>query len=464
MLFSGIIDLSYKFVILLNMSSQKKFLHRILLLVIFPIVIQVFDVSIFGLSGFLRYLIADLVVVAAIILYQVAQLFVASLVEEKMKNVLKDLEAQRQTLISDKLQSEALFANIGDGIISTNKDGVIEMINGSALNMLGLHRDVVINQPLVSIFKLVDGKDQPVSASESPIELARSTGTRTTVPLGKTYYYKRPDGKKFPVNMTVTPYILDGSVRGIVQVFRDVTLEKDVDRMKTEFVSLASHQLRTPLSSINWYAEMLLSGDAGALSESQTKFVQEIYKGNQRMVNLVNSLLNVSRIELGTFAVDPERVDVHELVQTVIDEMKPVIEKNNVVLTTVFDPNLNYLTLDSKLFSIVLQNLLTNAIKYTQEKGKIVLSVKKQKDNVLFSISDTGFGIPQKDQGKIFTKMFRADNAKVRDTGGTGLGLYLIKSIVEQTANGKIWFESVENEGTTFYVSIPSKGMTKKGG
>jgi PAS domain S-box-containing protein len=384
--------------------------------------------------------------------------------EEQIRKVLNDLEERSQRLAADKAKDEALFANIGDGIVSTNQDGVITMVNDSALNMLGYSREEIVNKPVTGAFELVDEHDSSISLSERPMVLALSTGLKTKTPLGKTYYYLRKDGTKFPANITVTPFVLNGKIVGVVEVFRDVTLEKEIDRMKSEFVSLASHQLRTPLSTIGWYAEMLLSGDAGKLNAEQKTFLDEIYKGNQRMVELVNSLLNVSRIELGTFSVDPEMADVKEIAETVFDELKPQILQKQLEITKSYDPKLGKISLDTKLFRIVLQNLLTNAIKYTPEKAKVGIAIKKRKEDILFSVSDTGYGIPKKDQEKIFTKMFRADNVKAKDTSGTGLGLYIIKSIIEQASGGKVWFESEENKGTTFYFTLPLTGMVKKEG
>ncbi len=153
-----------------------------------------------------------------------------------------------------------------------------------------------------------------------------------------------------------------------------------------------------------------------------------------------------------------------ELVQTVFDELKPQIEKKQMKVSSEYDSKLGKISVDPKLLRIVFQNLLTNAVKYTPEKGQIILGIKKEKDNILVSVADNGYGIPKKDQDKIFTKMFRADNVKIKDTTGTGLGLYIIRSIIEQTANGKIWFESKENKGTTFYFTIPAIGMVKKEG
>jgi signal transduction histidine kinase len=255
----------------------------------------------------------------------------------------------------------------------------------------------------------------------------------------------------------------------------DVTKEKEVDQAKSEFVSLASHQLRTPLSAINWYAEMLMDGDAGKLNEEQEKYVKEIYIGSQRMVDLVNSLLNVSRLDLGTFIIEPTIVDIIEISKSVVAELgSKIIEKHLNVQEMYDEERINFLA-DGKLLRIVLQNLYSNAVKYTPNKGKVdvVINVLKKaspiggrkfaKDTLCFVVTDTGMGIPKKQQDKIFSKLFRADNAKVSETEGTGLGLYIVKSIVDQSG-GQVWFTSAEGEGTTFYITFPLSGMKKKEG
>jgi signal transduction histidine kinase len=255
---------------------------------------------------------------------------------------------------------------------------------------------------------------------------------------------------------------------GTVEVFHDVTKEKEVDRAKTEFVSLASHQLRTPLSAINWFAEMLLDGDAGKITNDQRHYIRQIRESNQRMVELINSLLNVSRIELGTFAVEPEPTDILRLAKSVISEEEAQIRAHNLRIIEKYD-KLPKLSVDPKLFRIILQNLISNAIKYTPGRGTVTVSITRQQggrekeENVLIMVRDTGYGIPKNQQGKIFTKLFRADNVLLKETEGTGLGLYIVKSIVEQSG-GAIWFESEEDKGTTFYVTLPFKGMKAKAG
>ena len=274
---------------------------------------------------------------------------------------------------------------------------------------------------------------------------------------------KRKDGQEYDAALSISPILDEGNrVIFFVGIERDITKAKEVDRAKTEFVSLASHQLRTPLSSINWFTEMLLNGDAGETNSTQKEYLNEIYKGNKRMVGLVNALLNASRIELGTFGVEPEPADIIAISKDVIEELVPLIKEKQVYVVEDYD-EMPQILLDPKLTRIIFQNLMTNAIKYTGGRGKITVSIKKDSDNVIISVADTGFGIPLKQQEKIFSKLFRADNIKALDAEGSGLGLYIVKSIVEES-NGKIWFESEENKGTTFHVSLPINGMKERAG
>lgn len=258
--------------------------------------------------------------------------------------------------------------------------------------------------------------------------------------------------------IVIYPVFLYAVTRGVFNPLAEI------DKAKSEFVSLASHQLRTPLSAINWYSEMLLAGDAGALNEEQKKFVDEIYAGNQRMVELVNALLNVSRLELGTFLVEPAPTDVAALAQSVIDEQKPEIARKQQQFTASLASGLPQYQMDQKLLRMVVQNLLSNAVKYTPEHGTVSLDLSRASDGALrLRVADTGYGIPKEQQKKIFSKLFRADNVRAMDTEGTGLGLYIVKSIIDH-AGGSIRFESEEGKGTTFFVEFPAEGMKKRAG
>ena len=242
----------------------------------------------------------------------------------------------------------------------------------------------------------------------------------------------------------------------------DVTEEKEVDKAKSEFVSLASHQLRTPLTAINWYTEMLLEDD-DKIDEDQRSYLEEIHTSNQHLVGLVNSLLNVSRIELGSLMIDPEKINLVELVDDIANFHKIIMDSKKIKFYRRIAKDIpSKFLADKRLLGMVFQNILSNSINYTPDGGSIRLSLNldKSKKNIIFKIADNGYGIPKSQQAKIFTKLFRADNAQKIDTSGTGLGLYIVKSIVDKSG-GKIWFESAENKGTSFYVFFPLEGMNK---
>lgn len=275
---------------------------------------------------------------------------------------------------------------------------------------------------------------------------------------------KRKNGEIYDVIASISPiFDKNDKVKYFVALERDISKEKAVDRAKSEFVSLASHQLRTPLSTVNWYAEMLLDGDAGKLNATQKDYLEEIEKGNKRMIELVNALLNVSRLELGTFMIEPKEVDIKNIADIAIKELKFKIAEKNIKFEKKYDKNVKKMLLDEKLIFIVFQNLLSNAVKYNKNKGKVILEINKKAKDLEIIVSDTGLGIPSKEQAKMFEKMYRAENVKKTNTEGTGLGLYIVKSIIEQSG-GEINFSSVENKGTSFVVKIPLTGMKAKKG
>lgn len=288
---------------------------------------------------------------------------------------------------------------------------------------------------------------------------------------------RRRDGVLYTVLAHITPLVSmrDGRVFAYVATEEDITELQEIDKAKTEFVSLASHQLQTPLASINWYAELLGGGDAGKTTARQREYLDEIIRSSTRMAELVGALLNVSRIDMGRFAISPEPVDLKEALASAVGEQKFSADKKHQRLAVSMGKLPRSFSADPKLLRIIFQNLLSNAIKYTPEGGEISITSGAMKagetfgkevlpeNSLCFSIRDSGYGIPKEQQPKIFTKLFRADNAKNMVTDGTGLGLYIVKSIIE-SAGGRIWFESEENRGTTFYFTLPVLGMREKSG
>ena len=255
-------------------------------------------------------------------------------------------------------------------------------------------------------------------------------------------------------------------VFGIAALFVVLLIRKilvEVDTAKNEFVSLASHQLKAPLTSISWYTEMLLSGQVGSLTGKAYGYLNKVWHNAQRMVALVNSLLNVSRIEIGTMGIVPELIHITLIADSILDVLEPSIIAKKLVVNKSYDKHIPIISADPKLVRIILQNLLSNAVKYTAPHGNVSLTIKAQAKEIFIQVSDNGCGIPYNQQSRIFTKLFRADNAQAIDTDGSGLGLYIVKSVVEQTG-GAVWFESVENKGTNFYVTLPIGGMPSVAG
>lgn len=381
-------------------------------------------------------------------------------------NILEDVEDEKNLTEQEKDKIETILQSIGDAVFVVDADLRILLVNPVTIDISGFSAAELMGKKYSDVLKFVYEKENPNEKEEKVndkfIKNAITTGqvqemSNHTILITK-------NGKRIPVADSAAPLKDNqGNIIGCVVVFRDVSREYAIDKAKTEFVSLASHQLRTPLSAINWYAEMLINGDVGKLTKDQENYLQEIYKGNQRMVNLVNALLDVSRIELGTFAVEPEEIDLAEKAAEIVDEMKHQAQEKKIELREEYDSSLPKIMADVKLYQIVIQNLVSNAVKYTPENGKVSLTISKKDPNVLIEVKDTGYGIPKSQQGHMFEKLFRADNVREKDTEGTGLGLYIVKAIVEQSG-GKIWFDSEENKGTSFYVEIPLKGMQKKEG
>lgn len=237
----------------------------------------------------------------------------------------------------------------------------------------------------------------------------------------------------------------------------------ETDRAKSEFVSLASHQLLTPLTTVSWYVETLLAGSVNGLSEKQKEYIKNVYNTNHNMVETVRALLDVSRIEMGTFYIKPQPVNIAEVVDSVLDELAIRIKEKGLEIIKDFDLSIPIMDMDPQLSRIIFQNLLSNAVKYSPDDKKVIIGTKKREQDILITISDNGYGIPEELQKNVFSKFFRSYNIKEKVPEGTGLGLYIVKSIVDNSG-GKIWFESEENKGTTFYVSYPLSGMRAKEG
>lgn len=369
-------------------------------------------------------------------------------------NILEDVERAKTDLEKFKLAVE----EASDHIVITDEEGIVLFANKAASRITGFENGEILGSKAGNV------KQWGGLMSEEFYKNMWHILKINKKAFSGEVNNKRKNGEKYIANASISP-ILDqeGKVAFFVGIERDITHEKEIDRMKTDFISLASHQLRTPLSAMRWFSEMLLAGDAGKLTKDQTEFVTNIQEANARMIVLVNSLLNISRIESGRIVVDPEPTDLKALVEDELKEIDNQIKTKKQTVVISANPDLPKINIDPKLIREVYKNLLTNANKYTQIGGEIEIYISHKDGEIISQVSDNGLGIPLSSQSQIFERFYRAGNVVKLETEGTGLGLYLAKAIVE-SSGGKMWFKSEEGRGTSFWFSLPLKGMKKKTG
>lgn len=234
----------------------------------------------------------------------------------------------------------------------------------------------------------------------------------------------------------------------------DITKQKQVENAKSEFVSLASHQLRTPIAGIKWSAELLQLDHPENLTDRQKKYIERLLSSTNRMALLVDDFLRVSRFELGTFQREYGTLELAQFISDIILEQTPRIEQKRLEVKTFFDESITTIVSDQNLLRMIIGNLLSNAVKYSKEEGTIHIGYGRKNDDLIISVADNGMGIPTADQDRVFSKLFRATNAVRSVPDGTGLGLYIVREAVD-VLGGKISFTSVENMSTTFEVVVP---------
>ncbi|MDD4830980.1 MAG: PAS domain S-box protein [Candidatus Pacebacteria bacterium] len=387
--------------------------------------------------------------------------------ENRLKTKTEKLQKNEEKLIDaikklgeEKAKDDAILMSIGDGLVITDNSGGVLMMNNAFEKMIGWRADEITGRSLTEIMPCRDEKGDLVPYEKRFIcRVIEGEETGTAV-----FYYTRKDGTCFPGAVTVASIDFGGEKLGAVSVIRDVTKEIELDRAKSEFISLASHQLRDAPTAIRWSTEALLSGIAGELGAKQREYIEEISRCNKSAIGLINDLLNVSRLDLGTFIVDTKKISLVEICESELKQFETLIKDKSLEIAKNFSSDVSEIEADPQLVQIIFQNLISNAIYYTPAKGRISLALSlSDADTALFSITDTGLGIPEEQKPKIFGRMFRASNAKKARAGGSGLGLYVIKQITAQVG-WSIGFKSKENEGTTFYVEIPLSGMPKRDG
>lgn len=377
------------------------------------------------------------------------------------QNILHDLRLEKETLADAEAKSEAILSSIGDGIIATGSDRKIMIMNKVAEKLLGWKIDEAIGRLYDEVVLLEDEKGNFVPPEKRPLHKAFEQGTTTTTTTTAKLYLLSKNNIKFPVAITVSPIILDNKIIGAIEVFRDVTREQELSQAKDDFLSIAAHDLRTPMSGIRANAEMILAGDYGAVPSRFKIPLEDIENSNLNLLKMVNDFLTLSRIEKGKIKITPEPVDLVPILDTIVRIMKPKIEElslkfYNLKFSAKIPAKLPLVLADGDKIPEVIINLIDNAMKFTN-KGSISLSVSIKNDSVVVAIKDTGIGIAKERQKDLFQKYTQVGARERLAYGkgtGLGLGLYISRLIIEG-CGGKIWVESEIDKGSTFYFSLP---------
>jgi signal transduction histidine kinase/GAF domain-containing protein len=375
--------------------------------------------------------------------------------EERVRERTEDLAAalRHQKIEADK--TKAIVEGIADGVMVFDANHKVITVNPTAEHMLNLPVPIALGQDMRDLIEEADeGFDRDATMTVLTV-LSALVGSRERLEAGEPLTQTRFQIGERTITASFTPVALtEEGPFNVVAVFRDITREAEIDRMKSEFLSIAAHELRAPMTSIKGYSDMLLLGLAGEYDERQKQFLDTIKANVDRVMEMVNEFSEISRLETGTLKLDAKPLHIDKLVSEVVISLRPQIEAKEINLTLEMPPDLPEVWGDRIRIIQVLTNLVTNAYKYTPKGGRIDIKARGVDDSLQVDVADTGVGIAPQDQERLFTRFFRADHPEVRRVTGTGLGLSITKSIVE-LHGGRIWVKSQLGEGSTFSFTLP---------
>src|SRR3989338_3095986 len=348
----------------------------------------------------------------------------------------------------------AIIENMGGGLFVIDKDFKVILFNKSAENITGFSSSDIIGKKYNNNIKFVFEN----SGNLGDAFIYNCIKKGEIVRLQNHTQIVKKDITKVSVSSSAAPIKNEqGEIVGGIILFYDVSREREIDKMKSEFVSLASHQLKTPLTGIKWFTELLSQEKNTNLTEEQKDFIKQIYISNERLIQLVSDLLDVSHIDTGRkFDIVLEIDDIVKIFNNVLEDKDHLIKEKRIkFIKCVNTPDRLDSLVDSKKIRQVFNSIVDNAIKYSNIGGVVEMGCdRSQKGKIIFSIKDNGIGIPKDVQKNLFNKFVRADNAIISEADGTGLGLYIAKAIIK-AHGGEIWFESKLGKGSTFYFSLP---------
>jgi signal transduction histidine kinase len=369
-------------------------------------------------------------------------------------------KSKKNSVISEVADKSAFIINaIGDGIIAIDSQQTIQIINPAALELLGWNSRDALSLNYQSVLQLKDKNGHDLPDSQNPVYQALNTNqqvrTSTIMALTKSEKQKL-------ISLVASPAGDTGN--GVILVFHDVTSERADERQEAEFISTASHEMRTPVAAIEGYLGLALNPRTAKIDDKARMFLIKAHESSQHLGRLFQDLLDVSKADDGRLPNNPKPTDLTKFVSGIIEDLQPksdakgldVIYKGISDIGSGGEKSINpmyFVNLDNDHLREIISNLLDNAIKYTPN-GSVVVDLSGDDERVKISIKDSGIGIPSEDISHLFQKFYRVDNSATREIGGTGLGLYLCRKLVE-SMGGRIWVESVYKQGSTFFVELP---------
>jgi PAS domain S-box-containing protein len=367
-----------------------------------------------------------------------------------------DLErkAAEANLKESEQRQQAILASIGDGVVITDGAGVVVSINGAMERLAGWREEEVQGRPYEQAYPFLDARGEELKGGQRFLARAISTG-EVVASRGYNVFLLSRDSRRVPVSIGAAPiWDRKGELLGGVDIIRDVSHEREVDQLKSSLVSTVSHELRTPLTMIQGFSELLLTRDTD--QQASREALEQINASARRLGRLIEDLLSVSRIESGRLEVRLDPVAVPEAVE----EVSALLGRDRDLRIDIED-ELPPVMADGELLIRILTNLLSNAVKYSLPETPISVTARSVGTSAEVSVSDRGIGMSQAEMARLFDKFFRADSPEVRSAGGTGLGLYITRNLVEMQG-GQIWAESEPGRGTTFRFTLPLAVQTSQ--